>query len=629
MWVNCILLHTVKCGRKEGMMNRYFRTVMIVAVLFLSLSGKCLAQELSESVMRFIENECENGLANADEIEQYFMELMRNPLNINTSSREELSSVILLTRFMVESLLDYRAEYGWIGSFAELSLVDGFDEKAVELLRPFVTLGNIGNGEVKGGNVMSVKEKMRLMPLRNSVILKSRVAFAKEKKEYLGTPFYRYARYHIVAGSRLEAGVTLESDAGERGFPDFYSVSFGISDIPFSKSGNYVLDKLVLGDYSLRFGQGLVLWSGFSMSSMSSPSSVLRNQSGIGSYASSAENGFFHGIAATFGFPHGFRHSLFFSVKKSDARVDGDIFTTKPEDGVHNTYKLLECKNKLKETVGGTNVSWQNSFLKVGLTAVFYGYDKKDRRRKSYYNSHLRYDGMWCNVSADFLLSFRGMRIFGEAAFDRQGHFAAITGIDSPLSSAWEASLLCRYYDTHYIATHAGAYSNTSCNNEYGVSAVISYVPNRKIAVVFNAAYTRYPFHRYGVKGASDVFKSAMDCNWQVADRHSLYFKVSVSLDNGRKKSVAKIRGEYTWQLPFGLELATRLEGSRGENSFGGLLFQELRYNAMVWIANSVALSVRHCFPLRNGMPVFTAMKGMFRVHFLFRLIMEKEQACI
>lgn len=555
--------------------------VIFVAALFLSLSGRGFAQELPEQVVRLIESECENGLADADELMQYFLELMRTPLNLNTAGREDLSSLIFLNRFMVESLLEYRQEYGRVMSYAELALVDGFDEATVGQLRPFVTLGNdFGpDASVRSNSAASFMERWRLLPVRNSVILKSRAVFAKEKTEAVGVPVYRYARYNISLGSRLEAGFTLESDAGEKGFPDFYSVTVRVNDIPLSRRGGYKLEGLVVGDYSLRFGQGLALWSGFAMSSLSSPASVIRSQSGMRAYTSSGEDGYFRGVAATFGFPQGFRSTVFFSAVKLDARVEGDRFVTKPEGGLHNTVKLLESKGKLGEMAGGANISWQNSFLRVGLTAVFYGYDKKDGRRKSYYNSHLRYDGMWCNVAADFLLSLRGVRVFGETALDRMGHVAAIAGVNAPLAAALEGSLLCRYYDTHYIATHAGAYSNTSCNNEYGVSAVLSYTPMRKLVLTANAAYTRYPFHRYGVKGTSDVFKGAVDCDWKVADRHSLYFKASVSVDNGRRKNAVRLRGEYAYVLPYGLETATRLEISRGGKSFGGLLFQEVRYN--------------------------------------------------
>ena len=83
------------------------------------------------------------------------------------------------------------------------------------------------------------------------------------------------------------------------------------------------------------------------------------------------------------------------------------------------------------------------------------------------------YDGWWGNASLDWLLSLRGLRVFGEAALDFGGAFAGIAGAACPLSSSLEASLLYRYYSPRYIATHAGAYCRSNVNNEHGVSAAL------------------------------------------------------------------------------------------------------------------------------------------------------------
>lgn len=550
-------------------MSVYIRTAVCSAVFFLfAVSGPAAgSQTLPEWVERLIENECENGMADPEELGLYFLDLLRSPMDVNTAGREVLSAFPLMTPFMVESLLDYREEYGHIASFSELSLVDGFSEEKVERLKPFITIGEKRQGPPEDGRMVS-----------GELVLKSRVTVGRTEDSMFGSPFYRYLRYGVEAGNVAKAGFTVESDAGEKGFPDFCSISLAVEDIPFAKDRSSGIECIAVGDYSLRFGQGLALWSGFSMNSLSLPSSAIRNPSGIRSYTSSGETGFFRGGAVALKLADRFRISVFFSSVKRDAKTDGDFFTTLPDDGMHDSESALEAKGNLRETAGGANFSVTGKRFRVGVTAVAYGFDKKDGRRKSYYNGHLSLDGRQFNASADFMLSFEGLRLFGEIAVDKGWHIACIAGAVYPFSSGLEVSFAGRYYDYRYVALYSGAYSNTSCNNEYGASAALRYNPARNLAFTANAAYTRYPFHRFGVRGPSDVAKASADCDLTVMEKHNLYFKASCSYDNGRETFALRLRSEYTYSMPSGMEIISRVELCVPGEALGILAFGELRY---------------------------------------------------
>ena len=552
-------------GRFEGKTIVYGAALLGAAFLLCSVPVK--AQELPDAIVRLIEEQCEAGGGDPEELAEYLTGLMVRPLDLNMADRETLEAFPLMTPFMVASLLEYRAEYGAVSSEAELSLVDGFDAEKVRVLRPFVTF--------LPGEVM----EDRRLDVSGKLLVRSRWELKREKEETGGLPVPLLTKFNAELNGQYGVGFTLESDAGERGFPDFYSFYVSAGDIRLSKDGHYRLVSAVAGNYSLRFGQGLVLWSGFSMSSLASPSTVVRRQAGVRPYTSTDENNYFHGAGLTLAFPAGIEATVFYSDNGQDAKVEGEYFVSKPEDGLHDSDADRAARDALRERVAGMNVSWKGSCLKVGATVAAYRYDKLDGRRTSYYNSHLRYNGWWGNASVDFLLSFRGTRIFGEAALDKDFDFAGILGAVYPFSSSLETSVVYRYYSKDYVATHAGAYCRSNVNNEHGASAALRWTPVRDVTLSSSVEYTHFPYARFGVRDASDVLRASVDCGWTVAQEHTLYAKVSGSYDSGRGARQVRLRTEYSYAGGSGLELSTRFEGTWA-GTVGGLLFQEAGYRS-------------------------------------------------
>lgn len=560
------------------------RTALLVGAVFFILSGSLdifvrdnslYAQEHSGHILRMVEQVGENG-GDTEALCGFLEWLAAHPVNINTADREQLESLPLMTPFMVASLLDYRVEYGLISSLAELSLVYGFDTQVVQDLLPFITLG-----EVSG---LSASSAVHRKTLRQKLTLRSRTSFLRGGEELYGLPLSLYSKYSITFKERYSAGLTLETDRGERGFPDFHSMFLHINDLPLGKGSGVKIASLVIGDYSLRFGQGLVLWNGFSMSGLSEPSAVCRRQYGITPYTSSDENDYFHGAGITLAMAEPrLELSAAYSYNRLDARIEDGRFVTLPEDGLHDSGRLLEARNRLGEEVVGLNLCWRNDFLKLGTTAAFYRYALPDGRRTSYYNEHLRYDGWWGNWSMDFLFSSRGYRVFGEAALDRRASFAALAGSVLPLQDDIEVSFVYRCYDYRYIATHSGAYSASSCNNEHGLTAAVKWSPRRSLRIGAEAAYTHFTYYRYGVRGPSDKLKASADCEWSLRNSSRLYFKASFSWDNGRDTRVGKLRAEYLHSFGSGFQSVTRAEGSLSgtdEAATGGLLFHEIVYTS-------------------------------------------------
>lgn len=542
--------------------------VLLGTALFFDV---CLtAQELPDAVVRMIERQCEDGGGDPEALTLYFLDLMDRPMDISSAGRDELEAFPLMTPFMVESLLEYREEFGPPASVAELSLVDGFDAVRVKEMLPFIVLGH-----QEGRNT---GDRMRLS---GRWMVRSRwkaVRGTQEDGDTDGWPIPLLTKMKADLGGRYSVGLVLETDVGEIMFPDFYSMYLSAEDISLSADGRFNLVSAVVGDYSLRFGQGLVLWNSFSMSGLSSPASVLRKEAAVRPYWSVDENRYFHGAGVTMEVPGNVELSLFYSDNGHDARIEDGYFVTMPDDGIHDSEADVKARNALREYVTGGNVSWRCGWAKVGVTVAAYRYSCRDGRRKSYYNSHLRYDGWWGNASVDFMFSLNGYRIFGETALDRDIHPAVIAGAVLPLRSDMEMSVLYRYYSKDYIATHAGAYCRSNCNNEHGLSTALRWTPVADLAVSGSLEYTRYPFSRFGVREPSGSLKGALDCEWTLSDIHTLYLKLSGTYDNGRDTRLFRLRTQYSCRFMNGLQFVTRAEMSHDRKT-GFLFYQEAGYS--------------------------------------------------
>ena len=216
----------------------------------LALSGASCMEELS-----------------AEEISR-FERLARRPLDLNRCGRGALIASGLFSGYQAASLLEYRSRTGDIMSWSELALVDGFSVEFAGYLRPFV---RIGSSSAPGPDVT------RPAGLDGSAALSSDLSLKIPSPSSGGAP------YGADCGGRLR--LELESRCGAELYwtfsPEFTRKEYGPGTLSAAYYGKKRLSKLVLGHFNARFGQGLLQWSGFSLSGFSSIQAFCRNASGF------------------------------------------------------------------------------------------------------------------------------------------------------------------------------------------------------------------------------------------------------------------------------------------------------------------------------------------------------------
>lgn len=517
------------------------------------------AQDVLRGIEDIIEQtqESESG-ASVEELLQWYETLLLNPLNVNAASRSLLEQLQILSLFQIESLLDYRSEYGDILSFAELAAVDGFNRELVETLRPFITLAE-GGDEGRAAAFSQLRTRLKWKTSQEGV--------------------YRYARYLGGAG-RFSYGATLETDALEGPAPDFVSAHLQYD------AGRF---KLLLGDFTASYGQGLAMDKSFSMSALGSPAAILKRRNDFRGYTSTGENDAFRGLAASVDFGAPGRLQAFFSAASLDATVTDSTYSSLPSTGYHRTDFQKGQKNALREFVGCVNYLIETSRLQLSLTLAGYGYDRHNARRVQEYNRWQMYDGFYGNLALSALYSSGHSRFYGEAAVDCRGTPAALAGMVWSAGYGFEGALQLRWYPKEYIANHGGAYSSLSTvSNQYGVLVNLLARPFERCTVTAMADAAYHPHVRYRIDGPSFVAGIKARCEYAAGiwsaylqdnysyrdyeDSHKHSLKLFASLKPFEKLSLsgrgdcvllftgAKSGGSYGYRLERGFGVSLRAD---------------------------------------------------------------------
>ena len=234
----------------------------------------------------------ENTAFDYDTEFEYLQDYIRKPLNINYARANDFQNLRLLSAEQTASIIQHREKYGRYISLLELQTV--LPLATIRKILPFITIdGDYDDFQTrlkewfkKGKNDVFLRYDRRLEPAKG---------YQKEGG-FRGDANRLYARYRYAFGNYLSYGMTVEKDAGESfkqsGF-DFYSAHFQINNL------HKRLKTIVLGDYSVSLGQGLIHENGFALGKSALVLSVEKAVPPLRFYAASNEANFMRGAAAT------------------------------------------------------------------------------------------------------------------------------------------------------------------------------------------------------------------------------------------------------------------------------------------------------------------------------------------
>lgn len=403
---------------------------------------------------------------------EHLQRLYQHPLNLNSASTrqlEELATLGILTFQQVASIIEYRTKYGAFRDVGELVALPGFSPEQVSVLRHFFTAEEEPRSKIKE-LVRNIPQGTHNIIFRMQRYLELAEGFKlpdTSSQKFLGDPWRIYLRYQYWLRRELSWGFTAEKDAGEQLFTGymkpqpFYKIwqGFDFFSAYFQVSPGGIVKNLILGDYEIRFGQGLVAWTGFGFGKSSYVLTFKRTGVPLRPYTSVNEVRFLRGAAL-----HLQKGSvgaiLFASSKRMDASTQlavdtlGDtttVATYLSDYGYHRNLDELQSAKNVRQQVVGARLFMENNWLKAGLTAIHTSLDKPlgVYRERPYNKFYLRGNQL-TNLGADYELNWRNFYLFGEAGYSLPGSWATTHGILASLCRQVNIGILYRYISPDY-----------------------------------------------------------------------------------------------------------------------------------------------------------------------------------
>jgi len=585
----------------------------ILILIFLIYCGiEATFAQVPFASQQIIEDLIEEIAQNTDEELDYTTlfndldDLLNNPLDINSATREDLEKLHILTDFQINNLISYRYKHGDLLTIYELQMIEGFTKDIIEKIMPFIRVGSLVYSGSFPKKESFIHGKSQLF-IRGQQVIEEQKGFSEPEDSadtrYSGSPLKLYFRYKYEYSDKLMWGVTAEKDAGEEflkgsqkyGF-DYYSCHLQVNDIGPVK-------KLMLGDYQAQFGQGLVLWSGMSFGKSAYVLNINKRPQGVRYYSSTDENIFMRGVATTVQIKN-IDITGFYSGKNIDANItDTDSVTgyatevsSLQNTGLHATPAEIYDKDAIGVTVMGGNITYNQNICRLGLTLVHYKYSAEIIKDTLPYNQYDFRGSENTNAGLDYRLAINKVNFFGEAAVSGNNAIAFINGISLSVIPEVSFSLLHRSYQRDYQAYYSNGFSeNTKTANEDGIylGTVIYPVKNWKLTAYYDNFH--FPWLKYGVDAPSNGFDLMAQADYFISENVQMYWRFrqekkpeNTSTDDSSlngTEDVNKLKARYhiSYKVLNSLLLKNRVEWSgcrqgKEEMDHGYLVYQDISY---------------------------------------------------
>lgn len=511
-------------------------------ILFCFVIANLHAQD--QQISRLLEDQIMASEGNEQEEDVQLLDgYQRRKLDINLATPEDLAVFPFWNPLLSEQLERYRKLLGNIEHVLELQAVPGFTPDIIRKLVPYITV--IQQESLQESVLKSLQKSNQMVLVRTSLMTTNFDTSAFNP--------YMLLRYQLQS-THLSFGLLTEKDNGESFFQSQKGISFLSNYLSFQQLGR--VKKLILGDYIVSIGQGLILWQGRPVRKTSLPMLIKREAMLLQPYRSTDENRYMHGIAleAKFG-----RLGImgFISKNALDATVKEDslqqmhFITAFSNTGLHRSETELKGKNAVIVHSGGIVLNYTSSRYNIGYGVVQHHLSIPIFREYLPYNLYALYGKHWMSQGVHYSTTRRNVHFFGEIAVDGPLHWASVHGLLLSLDPKLDISLLYRKIDKEYRSFLSNAFTEgTEPNNEEGIYMGMMFKLDAKVSLGMYVDYYRFPWLRYGINKAGWGQDNMMIFTWKPSKPTEIYFRLK------NEQKVANISSGLV-MLPVGLVQTT------------------------------------------------------------------------
>lgn len=512
-------------------------------------------------------------------------EFLFNPINLNNASMSDLLKLPFLSSTDAKKIIKKRKELQYFDSINDLEKID-IDQNTIILLKPFIIIDNPVYHHKPNNFGYSFRSR-----LKND--LQNRSGF--ENGNYNGNKISLYNRF-IIKNKNLRIGLLTEKDSGERDYLDHYT-----GFIEYKTNG--LVENILVGDFTIEFGEGLALWSAYAFSKGSDAvNPVIKRNRNISAHLSSEENKHFRGGAVSLNIFSG-KITLFYSSNIISANLDyNNGVSNFYQSGYYRTDSELEKKNNLNEIVSGISYYKNfNEYLALGVLHYQVNYNKPF----SFVNINKLSGKKFSFTSFTYNAFISNMNLNGEIAYNGSA-FSTIMNLSLKINSNIAMLASYRNYSSQFyniFSNGFGEFGNTQ--NELG------YYLGTKIKTTLGYLNIYYDiFRSHSESYFSDFPASGADflINYNAKIYNSVQLGLKYKWEKKEKQKELKLndviidevksnyRIEFKYKLNKALSGKSRIElvnfSGLDKIETGFLSFQEIKYT----LPNYFSISLRIIF---------------------------------
>ena len=604
------------------------RALTIGSLLFMLLIGNyAFAQVPEEDTQTVIEDAVTGTEVDEDTdwtiVTDFLEDLRRKPLNLNTASRDELSMIPGFNETLITNLQEHIRRFGKLTSIYELQAIEGMNKEAFEAIKTYTTVKELKAKDINPDELHPAGPALsEILSGLNGEVMVRWVRILEEQKgytppdtnsdgsltsRYQGSPDRIYTRFRMRYGQNVSIALLGEKDSGEQFTwdPDNQFYGFDYLNGHFFLKNFGKLKRLVVGDYNIQVGQGMLLSSGLGFGKGGETiNAVKRPNLGIRPYASVNENQFLRGAAATYAIKH-FYFTGFGSRIGRDANITAtDTLTDQVElvssfqtSGLHRTLNELEDKDAITETLVGGRVEYRSKRLTIGTTNFYQQLDGQlAQGAKDYQFYNFSGNQNYLN-GIDFDWTYRNFNFFGEAGRSKSGGTGVLAGFMTALAPNFEVATVFRNLETDFHSSRGYIFAErpTALQNERGLYMGIKYKPFKKWTLSAYMDQFVFPWHRFNVSFPSKGYEYMAQLEYKPKRSTLMYVRFrsdhkeqnASSLPEGQQLEMLipsrkiNLRGHFMHKIDRKIRVQTRLEHSwyerqNEEKHTGLLLYQDL-----------------------------------------------------
>jgi len=409
-------------------------------------------------------------------------------VDLNNVTEEELEATGLFTPYQLYQLLSYRSKYGPFYSIYELAALPGFHSSLIKDIDSLIQL-------------YPIQGPVRKVPAKHMILVNmERIYRASAGKDIYDASLLKSSiRVRSQAREKLFLALTFEKDSGEpftyRKRPQFLSGNL-------SYRGTRFVKQLLLGNFQLNHGLGLVNGSGF-LNRAGNFRADQQSISRIKPYASVSENSFEQGIAGRMGTDrlqlmlwlscHRFSLSSSAFTENSRGHIWLDYQRT---SGLFRTGAELDSRDLAYRIHSGIQLIYRQKGLALGIMSgrEWFGLSKEGKGMikhppASFPQHNFSVHGNW---------NKKKIQIFGELASGEFQSAAILIGSTFSFNDFVQANLLLHHYGEEFHGSLPSSYgSGSNPRGEQGLAVHLHLETGKEVSANFTSELFRYPSPRY------------------------------------------------------------------------------------------------------------------------------------